>query len=135
MARVLMIEDDDIFAEIAMDCLEAAGHMVSVVEHGDTALDAVVASNPDLLILDHNLPGRSGISILRAVRELPHTAGMSIMMLTAKTGKLLPALAHDGGADDYVPKPVAPDMLLRRLEALLAGAKLARQVIPAASFD
>ena len=127
MARILMIEDDDLFAEIAVEWLEAAGHMVSVFDHGDQALGAVMASDPDLLILDHNLPGKSGISILRDVRELPHTAGMPIMMLTSKTGKLLPARANHGGADDYVTKPVTSETLLRHVEALLIGASLVRQ--------
>lgn len=128
MARLVMIEDDDVFADMAKEWLEAAGHMVSVVETGEDALDAVLASNPDLLILDHNLPGQSGMSVLGQVRELPHTTGLPILMLTGKSGNLLLARAHRDGADDYVTKPVTPERLLRAVEALVVGANLARRV-------
>ena len=128
MARILIVDDDELLTEIMMACLADAGHMVSAVHHGDEALTAIEGSIPDLLILDYNLPGMSGLSILREVRQQSYGTGMPIMMLTAKCGKLLALRAHHDGADDYLNKPVFPGILLRRAEALLAGKMINRHV-------
>jgi DNA-binding response OmpR family regulator len=127
MARILIVDDDELLAEVMTEWLEAAGHMVSAVHHGDEALRAVADSVPDLLILDYSLPGLSGLSILQRVRAQPRAAGMPIMMLTAKSGKLLLARAHAAGADEYLSKPVEPGVLLERVEALLVGGMIARR--------
>ena len=126
MARILLVDDDELLTEAMMACLTDAGHMVSAVHHGDEALRAIEGSIPDLLILDYNLPGMSGLSILRAVRRQSYANGMPIMMLTAKGGKLLAVRARHDGADDYLNKPVFPRMLLHRAEALLAGKTINR---------
>ena len=133
MARILLVEDDEILAEILAACLSAAGHAVSAVHDGRDALRAVNESDPDLLILDYQLPGLSGLEILRTVRRGHHADDLPVMMLTANGGKLLPARAHHDGADDYLAKPVSPDHLLRRVEALLKSAALARRVARAAA--
>lgn len=128
MARIILVEDDEILAELLCEHLESAGHMVSAVHHGDDALRAIDESDPELLVLDYQLPGRSGLDILREVRGGPQGEELPIIMMTAKTGRLLPARAHHDGVDDYLNKPVAPDLLLGRIEALLRSAALARQV-------
>lgn len=128
MARILLIEDDEIFVELVTDYLEAAGHMVSAIHHGDEALRAVDESAPELLILDYNLPGMTGLEILREVRRRSYGEHLPVLMLTAKPGRLLPVRAHHDGVDDYLTKPVAPEPLLQRVEALLISAALARRL-------
>ena len=117
MARIVLVEDDEILAEILVERLSAAGHVVSAVHEGGDALRAVDESDPDLLILDYQLPGVSGLEILRTLRRGHHADTLSVMMLTANSGKLLPARAHHDGADDYLAKPVSSDQLLRRVDA------------------
>lgn len=126
MARILIVDDDEILAEVLAEHLGAAGHMVSTVHHGDDALRAIRDGAPDLLVLDYDLPGRSGLSILRDVRSLPQAEGMPILMLTAKSGRLVPARAEQDGVDDFVTKPIMPGALLERVEALLVGAMMMR---------
>lgn len=128
MARIIMVEDDEILAEIMSERLAAAGHMVSAVHHGGDAMRAIGNGNPELLVLDYNLPGRSGLDILRDVRAAPHGDELPVVMMTAKAGRLLPARAHHEGVDDFLVKPVDPDLLLGRVEALLMSAALARLV-------
>lgn len=127
MARILIVDDDELLTDVITGWLEDVGHMASAVHHGDDALRATEESMPDLLILDYNLPGISGLSILRKVRQQPHADGMPIMMLTAKGGKLLVARAHHDGADDYLTKPVTSNTLLERVEALLARRRPTRE--------
>jgi DNA-binding response OmpR family regulator len=134
MARIVIVDDDEIVAEVATDVLESGGHMVSVVHHGDDAVAAVLASEPDLLILDYALPGMSGMEILRAVRKLPQFARMPVMMLTARAGKLHILHADQEGADHYVVKPFAPLSLLKHCESLLLGSKIANNALRAATM-
>ena len=128
MARIILVEDDELLAELMCEHLHRAGHMVSAVHHGDDAMLAIGRSDPDLLVLDYHLPGLSGLDILREVRNGPRGADLPIIMMTAKTGRLLPARAHHDGVDDYLLKPVTPEWLLGRVEALLRSAALARRV-------
>lgn len=128
MARIIMVEDDEILAEIMCERMAAAGHMVSAVHHGDDAMRAIGDGDPELLVLDYDLPGRSGLDILRDVRAAPGGDEVPVVMMTAKMGRLLPARAHHEGVDDFLVKPVEPDLLLGRVEALLKSAALARIV-------
>ncbi|MDB5694761.1 MAG: response regulator [Sphingomonas bacterium] len=133
MARILIVDDDEILAEILIDVLAAAGHSASAVHHGDDALRAIDESGADLLILDYDLPGASGLEVLRQVRRHPQGLHVLVMMLTAKSGKLLAVRAHHDDVDDYLVKPVTPELLVRRVEALLRSGALARQVSHPAS--
>jgi two-component system response regulator MtrA len=126
LARIIIVDDDEIVTEIAGEALEAVGHMVSAVHDGDAAIAVIESSDPDLLILDYNLPGRTGMDILREVRALPHGADRPVMMITANSGRLLMARAEQTGADDYIVKPFEPSDLVRRVEALLANGSMAR---------
>lgn len=125
MARIVIVDDDDLITEIATVSLKRGGHMVSSVDHGDDAMLAIFESEPDLLILDYGLPGRTGMKILREVRALPMAANMPVMMLTSRHGKLHMLAAERDGADDYVTKPFDADALLERVEALLLGSRIA----------
>jgi DNA-binding response OmpR family regulator len=97
------------------------------VGRGDVAFDAVRAFQPDVLVLDIMLPGRSGLDVLRDLRE----AGIAIpvAMLSAKGDVVDRVRGLELGADDYVPKPFSLHELLARVRALLRRAR--RQVRPA----
>jgi DNA-binding response OmpR family regulator len=128
VARIIIVDDDEIIAEIVGEALEAAGHMVSAVHDGTTAMATIAGSEPDLLILDYNLPGRTGMDILREVRALPHAANIPIMMVTGRAGRLLMARAQLTGANDYMVKPFELSDLVRRVEALLFESAATRSV-------
>ena len=128
MAIILIVEDDSILADIALQTLSAAGHFVDVVDNGNEAMSAIVSTEADLVILDYGLPGKSGMQILRDIRALPHSGGLAVMMTTARTGDILMRRAAHAGADDYMTKPFDPQELLRRAEALLVGTRIIRSV-------
>lgn len=124
MEHVLIIEDDVRLAELTRDYLESNGFKVTVEGEGSQGVEQILALQPDLVILDLMLPGEDGLSICRRVR--PDYAG-PILMLTARTDDMDQVLGLEMGADDYVPKPVQPRVLLARMRALLRRAEIADQ--------
>ncbi|EPC01978.1 transcriptional regulator [Litchfieldella anticariensis FP35 = DSM 16096] len=114
--HVLIIEDDERLAGLTRDYLEANGFRVTVEADGARGVERIVELQPDLVILDLMLPGEDGLSICRRAR--PDYAG-PILMLTARTDDMDQVLGLEMGADDYVPKPVQPRVLLARMRALM----------------
>ncbi|MCC5883719.1 MAG: winged helix-turn-helix domain-containing protein [Halomonas sp.] len=119
MEHVLIIEDDVRLAELTRDYLESNGFKVTVEAEGSRGVEQILALQPDLVILDLMLPGEDGLSICRRAR--PDYSG-PILMLTARTDDMDQVLGLEMGADDYVPKPVQPRVLLARMRALLRRA-------------
>lgn len=114
--HVLIIEDDERLAELTSDYLEANGFRVTIEGDGALGVERIAALEPDIVILDLMLPGEDGLSICRRAR--PQYAG-PILMLTARTDDMDQVLGLEMGADDYVPKPVQPRVLLARMRALM----------------
>lgn len=115
--RFLVAEDDLDLAEALEAFLTRNQFSVDIVHDGRTAYDYASLGEYDGLILDVMMPGMDGISVLKRLRQ----EGIStpVMMLTAKGEKDDRILGFDSGADDYLPKPFAPDELLSRLRAML----------------
>ncbi|GAB2792796.1 winged helix-turn-helix domain-containing protein [Halomonas shantousis] len=114
--HILIVEDDERLANLTREYLEANGFQVSLEHDGARGVERIVDEQPDLVILDLMLPGEDGLSICRRAR--PHYAG-PILMLTARTDDMDQVLGLEMGADDYVPKPVQPRVLLARMRALM----------------
>jgi two-component system response regulator RstA len=113
---ILIVEDDERLASLTREYLENNGLTVAVVEDGDTAIERIRNEQPDLVVLDVMLPGTDGLTVCRQVRDSYHNP---ILMLTARTDDMDQVLGLEMGADDYVPKPVKPRVLLARIRALL----------------
>ena len=119
MSVVLLAEDDERLAALVKDYLEANQFTVVVESYGLNVPRQVQSLQPDILILDLNLPGKDGIAICKEVRPLYEGP---ILMLTARDGDADQILGFDVGADDYVVKPAEPRVLLARIHALLRRA-------------
>lgn len=117
--HVLIIEDDERLAHLTREYLEANEFQVDLEYDGARAVERILDEQPDMVILDLMLPGEDGLSICRRVRA--YYAG-PILMLTARTDDMDQVLGLEMGADDYVPKPVQPRVLLARMRALLRRA-------------
>jgi DNA-binding response OmpR family regulator len=92
---------------------------VDVVDTGDAALRAVAEREPDLILLDLNLPVLSGIEVCRILRARQNTARIPIIMLTARTTESDRVTGLDVGADDYIVKPFSLRELTARVKAML----------------
>ena len=114
--RLLLVEDDERLASLMAEALAKAGYAVTVCCRGDEGEALIRAQRPDIVLLDGHLPGKDGFDVLRDVRrDFPGR----IVMLTARNDDIDQVLGLEGGADDYIAKPVAPRVLLARLKALL----------------
>ena len=101
------------------DLLESSGHEIALAADGPSALASVKAREPDLLILDLNMPGLSGYDVCREVKRNPSTARVPILMLTAQSSVEHKLEGFEAGADDYLPKPFDARELRARVAALL----------------
>jgi two-component system response regulator RstA len=120
VANLLLIEDDVRLAELTRDYLQHQGFQVTVIHHGNDAVNSVKSMQPDLLILDIMLPGMDGLEICRQIRPWFNNP---VLMLTARDEDLDQIIGLELGADDYVTKPVQPRVLLTRINALLRRAR------------
>ena len=117
---VLVADDDADIRDLVAFKLEQAGLEVIAVEDGQAALEQARARQPTLAVLDVSMPGLSGIDVCRMLRADPATAGMLIIMLTARVQEQDVEGSFSAGADDYVTKPFSPRELVSRIQALLS---------------
>lgn len=110
--RVLLVEDEPNIIEAIRFILSRDGWRVDTHSDGATALEAVARSNPDVIILDVMLPGRSGFDILRELRAGEGTQALPVLMLTAKGQGRDRELAEQFGADRFMTKPFSNDEVL-----------------------
>lgn len=119
MSYVLFADDHEATRHMVRDVLGTVGHEVALAPDGAAALRAIEAREPDLLILDRNMPGASGIEVCRTVKRNPFTARIPILMLTARGEVEQRVEGLEAGADDYLAKPFDPRELRARVQALL----------------
>ncbi len=120
----MIVEDDARLSELLVTLLTQSGYVCRAISNGDEAVSRIVEEQPDLVLLDVNLPGRDGFAVCREVR--PDFAGR-ILILTARGEEVDEVVGLDAGADDYMAKPVRPHRLLARVRALLRRPALAAQ--------
>jgi DNA-binding response OmpR family regulator len=118
--NIIVVEDEPSLVFTLRDTLESEGYNVTVVTDGAKAIDAVKEFEPDLMLLDLMLPGKSGYDICNEIRELKYT--FPIIMLTARDQEIDKVAGLNIGADDYMTKPFGVKELLARIKARLRRA-------------
>lgn len=119
MARILIADDDELVAELASEVLFDAGHACGWVTSAEAAWDCVHRKRPDLLLLDQTMPGESGLTLLRRLRQSARFYDLPVMMFTAMNGEADEAQAIYAGAQDFIRKPFEPALLVRRVARLI----------------
>jgi two-component system alkaline phosphatase synthesis response regulator PhoP len=114
--NILVVEDEKSIQTIVRTYLESAGFQVTCVNNGAAALAATREKNPDLVVLDLNLPGMDGIEVAVHLRQ---ESDVYILMLTARSEEADRVAGLRMGADDYLTKPFSPRELVARVEAIL----------------
>jgi DNA-binding response OmpR family regulator len=114
--RILIVEDDRLLADYVRLAMKEDGHAVDVAFDGEEAQTLAMVHDYDVIVLDHVLPGRSGVDLLRYIRERGRTT--PVLMLTARSEESDIVAALDSGADDYLVKPFAIGELRARVRAL-----------------
>src|SRR5262245_6045102 len=116
---VMVIEDAKEIRDLLRYNLERAGFRVTLTENGEDGLERIFSSRPDAVIVDLMLPGRSGLEVVRELRDEPSTRELPVLVLTARAAEMDRLLGFEHGADDYVTKPFSPRRLVARIGALL----------------
>lgn len=128
MSRILIVEDDQLAAELERDYLEASGFEVRIMGDGVSGRQAALAGDYDLLILDVMLPGCDGFEICREVRK---ALNLPIIMVTAKGEDIDKIRGLGLGVDDYVTKPFSPSELVARVKAhMQIHKRLLQEAVP-----
>jgi two-component system, OmpR family, response regulator len=115
--HVLLIEDEPNIAEAIRFLLTRDGLRVSHAVEGASALTLLRQDRPDLVILDHMLPGMSGLEVLTALRTDPESCDLPVMMLTARGRDR--EMAERAGADRFMTKPFSNSEMLAEVHSML----------------
>lgn len=116
--KILVVEDENDILELIDYNLSREGYRVTGASTGEEGLDILKNETFDLVLLDLMLPGVSGLEICRILRQNEETRDLPIMMVTAKGEEADVVTGLELGADDYVPKPFSPRVLIARVRAL-----------------
>jgi NtrC-family two-component system response regulator AlgB len=126
LVRTLVIDDEESIRRMLRLCLESAGHAVQLASTADAGLDAARRSPPDLVLLDLRLGDRSGLDVLRALRQ--EAPGARVVLMTAYATIDSAVEAMRLGAIDYLPKPFTPDQLLHTVQRVLDSASIEQEL-------
>ncbi|TWI65126.1 two-component system phosphate regulon response regulator PhoB [Pseudoduganella lurida] len=126
--QVLLIDSDLSVQQQLGDYLRQAGHGVCAAADAESALVLIDETPPDIALLEWDLPGQSGLALIRRLRAQPATAALPLMMVAARSGEQDKVLALEAGADDYLTKPFGPREAIARVHAVL---RRHRPVLPA----
>lgn len=121
--RVVLIEDEANIAEAIRFLLSREGWQVDVHADGGTAVSVIEAKKPDLVILDLMLPGKSGMEIIREIRELSAFSDLPVLMLTARGQLKDREMAERAGVTRFMTKPFSNTEVLTAVRDLDAQAR------------
>jgi len=126
-AKILVVDDEKDIIELVRYNLEKEGFAVISATNGEEALKLVSEKEPEMVILDLMLPGIDGLDVCRELKRNDKTSSIQVIMLTAKGEESEIVVGLELGADDYIPKPFSPRVLVARVKAVLRRTKGKRE--------
>ena len=117
---VLLVEDDPVILRLLEVNFELEGYGVLLAHDGAEGIELARSSSPDLIISDIMMPNVSGIELVQTLKADAATAGIPIILLSAKAQSADVRAGMEAGADDYVTKPFEPLELVEHVQALLS---------------
>jgi diguanylate cyclase (GGDEF)-like protein len=128
MKTILIIDDSRLIREMVKDTLEPAGYHVIEGGNGKEAIDRACRNHPDLIIIDIVMPQMDGIDATRILSRTPETAGIPIIILTARSSTTDIKAGLEAGAVDYITKPFDGMELLARVDSAVRIKEFADQI-------
>lgn len=122
--HILFAEDSRAMAAPTIDYLSQQGHLVTHVLNGREAVDSFAIMKPDLVLMDVTMPEMDGIEATRRIKALDMNRWVPVMLLTALTGKKEIIAGLEAGADDYLLKPIDPEILAAKIRSIRRIAKI-----------
>jgi two-component system cell cycle response regulator len=117
-SRILIVDDELFFRKILQDAL-TENYTIIEGKNGDEAISLALAHKPDLIIMDVEMPGKSGVDACKELKELDETADIPLVLLSARAKKDDLILGLKAGADDYISKPINIPEVIARVDAHL----------------
>lgn len=114
--KILIIEDDKSVRDEMVNLLRDASYEVSIVDDFNDTLEQIISINPDLVLLDINIPFMNGEMLLEKLRKV---SSVPVIMVTSRNSLSDEVLSMGYGADDYITKPYNPTLLLLRINSVL----------------
>jgi two-component system phosphate regulon response regulator PhoB len=121
MRTLLVADDEDGVRALVRMTLEGESLEILEAADGEQAVTMAREYHPDVVLLDVMMPGRSGFDVCRDLKADPSTAGITIILLTARAQNADREEGQAAGADDYFTKPFSPIALLRKVDDVLGG--------------
>lgn len=115
MKRILIVEDDKTIADELLDLLSSSNYEPILLNDFANSYEEIISINPDLILLDINIPYLNGEALLSKIRKV---SNIPIIMVTSKNTEVDEVLSMSYGADDYITKPYNPTILLLRINAI-----------------
>lgn len=131
--RCAVLDDDRAQTELVVKLLAEVGHGCEVFHQGRTLINRLRQDSFDLLIVDWNMPGMTGIEVLQSIRQGQHAA-MPVLIITSRSDDEDVVQGLAAGADDYIVKPLHPQIFMARVEAALRRTMLNRPARRSATF-
>ena len=119
MSSILVVDDDPLIRTLVEHKLRQRGFEVISAESGEEGLRQAAAKRPDLIVLDAMMPELDGFEVLHRLKQDAGTAGIPVIMLTARKQERDIVAALSSGARDYLVKPFMPEELIMRIRNLL----------------
>jgi two-component system, cell cycle response regulator len=133
--RILIVEDDAVFASVVGDALATEGYLVEQASDGQVGVECALLNRPDLILLDVNLPSLDGFMAAAQLRESPMTRDVPIIFLSARRDLSAQVRVLHLENVDFIPKPFREDDLLARIEQALVGAHARQRLQHRAAMD
>jgi len=119
VARILLVEDNEMNSDMLARRLERRGYEVVIAVDGAAGLEAAQQKTPDLILMDMSLPVLDGWEATKRLKSAPETAGIPVIALTAHAMSADRDKALEAGCDDYDTKPIEFTRLLMKIESLV----------------
>jgi CheY-like chemotaxis protein len=118
-ARVLVCDNEEVLRLLVRAALSAGEYEIVEARNGDESVELARSVDPDLIVLDMMMPGRTGLEVLRELRQEDRFAATPVVMLTARAQEADRTEAATAGANRFLPKPFSPVELASVVEELL----------------
>lgn len=119
--RILIVDDDPLLCKLLQITLTREGYETHEVFSGDDALNYLVETSADLILLDVMMADLNGFDVLRRLKDNPAISKIPVIFLTARVDAISQKTGLDIGAVEYLTKPITPDALVKRVRAVLAS--------------
>jgi two-component system alkaline phosphatase synthesis response regulator PhoP len=117
--KILIVDDEPDIRDILSHCLKKVGYSVYTAVNGLEGVRAAIEYKPQLIVMDMMMPVMNGMDACRAIRNMVDFKHTFIVFLTARNDETTEIEGFNAGADDYISKPMKPQVFINRIQALL----------------